>query len=185
VRMRGNCTPVVVECADYLFVAAFTDTVTYQHHDVKAGKPSLTVAETFPNQALYPVAFNGVAGCLDRDHGAEAGMIQTVGGSQQRNQAVTGLVRAVLENPLVLGCIEQAAIARITRRHKQPGKRGSGRQSCATLGATCLDDKTAILGAHPGTESVGALALQVAGLIGSFHGTSRQDCFIKHTLARA
>jgi hypothetical protein len=79
-------------------------------------------------------------------------------------------VRAVLENPLVLGCIEQAAIARITRRHKQPGKRGSGRQSCATLGATCLDDKTAILGTHTGTKSVVALALQVAGLECSLHG---------------
>lgn len=170
VRMRGNCTPVVVQCADYLLVAAFADTRAHQHNQVKASELRLAAAETFPDQALYPVAFDRVAGRLDRNHGAQAGTVQAIGGCQQRNQAVTGLVLAVLENSLVLGCSEQAAIAGITRRHKQPGKRGSDRQACATLGATCLDDKTAILRAHPGTKSVVALALQVAGLKSSLHG---------------
>jgi hypothetical protein len=39
------------------------------------------------------------------------------------------------------------------------------------LGTACIDDTAAILGTHAGAKTVGALALQVTGLIGSFHVT--------------
>lgn len=169
-RMRGNCTPVVVQCADYLLVTAFADTGSHQHHEIDAGEQRLSVAEAFPYQALHPVTPDCVAGRLDRDCCAQPGAVQAICGRQHRNQTVTGLVLAVLEKPLILGRCEQAAITRITRRHEQPGGCGSDRQACAAFGPTCLDDKAAVFGAHPGTKSVGALALQVAGLKSSLHG---------------
>jgi len=121
VRMRGNCTPVVVQCADYLLVAALADTGAHQYYQVVAGQQYLPCAETFADQALHPVAFDRIAGSLDRDHGAEPGVVQSVGARQYRDQAVTGLVLAVLEYPLESGRGKQAAIAGITRRHEQPG----------------------------------------------------------------
>jgi hypothetical protein len=56
----------------------------------------------------------------------------------------------------------------------------SDRQSGAALGATGIDHTTAILGAHPGTETVGALPLQITGLIGSFHGTQNTSRVSTH-----
>jgi hypothetical protein len=168
-RMRGNCTPVAVQCAGYLLVAACADTRSHQYHQVIAAKQCLLQAETFADHAFYPVAFDRVAGSPDRYYRAEPGVIQTVGGGQHRDQAVTCLVLAMFKNPLVLDGREQAAAAWITRRHG-PGERRSDRQASATFGSACLDDKTAILGAHPGTKTVGALALQVTGLKCSLHG---------------
>jgi hypothetical protein len=100
---------------------------------------------------------------------------KTVAGRQDSDQAVTGLVLAVLENPLKPGCGEQAAAAWIARRHNQPEKRRSDGQASAPFGPTRLDDETAALGAHPGTKTVGALALQVAGLKSSLHGAIRSQ----------
>ena len=124
VRMRGNCTPVVVQCADYLLVAARADTRANQHYQVYAAQHRLPFAETFADQAFYPVAFDGVTGSLDRDHSTEPGMVQAVAAGQYCDQTVTGLVLAVLEYPLKPGCGEQAAFAGITRRHEQPGLAG-------------------------------------------------------------
>jgi hypothetical protein len=42
-------------------------------------------------------------------------------------------------------------------------------QAGPALGTPRLDDQTAILGAHAGAESVGTLAVQIAGLESSFH----------------
>lgn len=43
------------------------------------------------------------------------------------------------------------------------------RQSCAALGTPCLDDAAAVLGGHTGTEAVGTLALDDAGLESPLH----------------
>ena len=48
--------------------------------------------------------------------------------------------------------------------------RSLDRQAGSSLGPTGIDDKAAILGAHPGTKTVSALALQVTGLESSLHG---------------
>lgn len=42
-------------------------------------------------------------------------------------------------------------------------------QASPSLGTPRLEDQTAVLGAHAGAESVGTLAVQIAGLKGSFH----------------
>ena len=64
---------------------------------------------------------------------------------------------------------------RRTRRGKPaaPGHkgRGSDRQPGPTLGTAGIDNATSILGAHTGTETMGTLTLQVAGLKCSFHDT--------------
>ncbi len=169
-RMRGNCTPVVVQCADNLLVSAFTDAPTDQDHQIAAAEQRLLSAETFADQPFYPVALNRVTGRANRNHRSQARLLETVGGSQYRNEPVAGLVLAMLEHPLKLARAQQAATTWETCRHKRAGKRGSGRQAGAAFGSTSLDDKTAVLGAHPGTEAVVALALQVTGLKGSLHG---------------
>jgi hypothetical protein len=43
----------------------------------------------------------------------------------------------------------------------------------STLGTTGIDNAAAILGTHAGSKTMAPLALQIAGLIGSFHGTLR------------
>jgi len=117
VRMRGNCTPVVVQCAEYLLVTAFADARTHQDDQISATEQRLLQAETFTNQALYPVTPDRVARRLYRDHCAKPRMIQAVSGREYGDQAVTGLVLAMFEHPLVLGRREQSATAWITRRH--------------------------------------------------------------------
>jgi len=43
-------------------------------------------------------------------------------------------------------------------------------QAFAALGATTCQNLAAVLGRHAGTETMDALALEIAGLEGSFHG---------------
>jgi hypothetical protein len=47
-------------------------------------------------------------------------------------------------------------------------------QARAALGATCIDNVTACLGFHAGTETVGALAADGRGLVSAFHRGSFQ-----------
>jgi hypothetical protein len=50
-------------------------------------------------------------------------------------------------------------------------------QAGTALGTTCIDHAPSILGAHAGAETMGPLALQVAWLIRSFHGTLRLNMY--------
>jgi hypothetical protein len=183
--MRGNCTPVGIECAVNLLIAAYADTGTNQDHQVFPGEHPLLQSKTFADQPFDPVAFHGVAGGFDRDNHAQAGVIQAVGSCQYCDQAVTGLMLALFENPLILGCAEQAVVAGITRRHDLLDKPCSGRQAGAPFGPTRLDHETAALGAHPGTKTVDALALQVAGLKCSLHGAIGSQIVKRPLLGRA
>lgn len=51
------------------------------------------------------------------------------------------------------------------------GKRtaGLGGEALAALGATAADDGAAVGGSHTGTEAVGTLSADLAGLVSSFH----------------
>ncbi len=102
--MRGNCTPVVVQCAEYLSVAAVADAGAHQYHQVGAGEQRLSQAEAFPDQAFYPIAFDGVPSGANGNHRAEPGVLQAVTRRQHGDQPISGLVFALLEDPLVLGC---------------------------------------------------------------------------------
>ena len=48
----------------------------------------------------------------------------------------------------------------------------SGSETLATFGATTGQNLTAVFGGHAGTETVGALAFQNAGLKSSFHDSA-------------
>ena len=50
---------------------------------------------------------------------------------------------------------------------------GLGRQPSAAFGAAALEDKSPGFGRHASTETVGARALDLAGLKCAFHGLSR------------
>lgn len=168
--MRGNCTPVAIQCSVYLVIAKFADSRANQNHQIKGTEYRLVKAETFADQTLDPVSLHGIPGGFDRDSRSKARMAQIIGDRQDRDQPVTGFMFATFEDPLIAGCSEQAVTAWISRRHNQPAKRLSGRQTSATLGPTRLDNEAAALGTHPGTKTVVALALEVTGLKGSFHG---------------
>ena len=58
-----------------------------------------------------------------------------------------------------------------------PKGRGSDRQLGPALGTTGIDDATAIFGCHAGTETMGTLTFQGAGLEGSFHDSSLLTVF--------
>jgi hypothetical protein len=67
------------------------------------------------------------------------------------------------------GCVRRACRGKRAR----PQRKGavSDGQPRPALGTTCVDNRSATLGTHARTKTVRALALQVAGLKGSFHGT--------------
>ena len=48
----------------------------------------------------------------------------------------------------------------------------SNGQTLATLGATSIDDLAATGGLHAGAKTVGAGALQIAGLVSALHGNT-------------
>jgi hypothetical protein len=93
-----------------------------------------------------------------------------VGNSQCRKPAVACLAATFIKNPFEFGWFCQTCLPSKTR-HARTQAAASDRQPGAALGATCLDDGPAVLGAHAGTKTMGPLALQVAGLKSSFHDT--------------
>jgi hypothetical protein len=98
-------------------------------------------------------------------------MLQRVGSSEYGHPAITQPVATAPKDPLVIVRPGQACPPWETRRAAAQGN-DSDRQAGPALCTTRIDHTTAVLGAHTGTKTVGPLALQVTGLIGSFHGTS-------------
>ena len=88
--MRGNCTPVIQQCIEYLPVTAPTDAWAHQHHQIAAAEQLSVYAKTLAYQALDTVSFNCVAGCPDRYSGTEARVAEVGVDGQYRHQAVTG-----------------------------------------------------------------------------------------------
>jgi hypothetical protein len=62
--MRGNCTPVGIECAVNLLIAAGADSRAHQNNQIQTAEHRLPQSKAFPYQALYPVAFRGASGSL-------------------------------------------------------------------------------------------------------------------------
>jgi len=88
------------------------------------------------------------------------------------NVLIADLDVAMLEDSLETGRCQQAIRSGIGGADACQGSR-SDRKTRATFCPASLDDKTSVLGAHTGTETVGTLTLQVAGLECSFHGANR------------
>ncbi len=92
-----------------------------------------------------------------------------------------GVARTVIQRLLALlwlwsnthrysaGCVKRACRGKRAR----PQRKGadSDGQPCPALGTTCVDNCSTAFGTHARTKTMCALALQVAGLKGSFHGT--------------
>jgi hypothetical protein len=91
---------------------------------------------------------------------------------KQRHPAVTQSVASVFEYPLVSVWFSEPYPSRESLRAGAQGCKSHG-QAVAALCPTSIDYATAILGTHAGSKTMGPLALKIAGLIGSFHGTLR------------
>lgn len=119
--MRGNCSPVGIQCAINLLVGAGTDTRPDHDHQVQAAQQHLLQPKTFFDQAFDPVTFYRIAASLYRHGQAEPRMIALIGSRQNRNLPIADLVFTALEDPLILRRRKQAAIPGIVRRRIRQG----------------------------------------------------------------
>lgn len=136
------------------------------YYEIDPAEPVLPLAETFPNQALDAIALVGFANLAFRDRQAKARIGFTIGSREQGQPAICGFER-LRENPLELGGRSQAEGS---GEPEAGGFQASDGQSLAPFGTAGIDDVPAIMGPHPGTKAVGPYALDLTGLIGSFHG---------------
>lgn len=130
------------------------------------------MAEAFPHEPLHAVTCHGVMHYLAGQCQTKAGMTAQVACCKQRQPAVTQPAAGVFEYPLVSARFSKPYPSRETRRAGAQGRKSHG-QAVAALGTTSIDYATAILGTHAGSKTMGPLALQITGLISSFHGTLR------------
>lgn len=131
----------------------------------------LAKAQMLTSKALDAIAFMGTANIFARDDEANAGMSEIIGARQQselRRASPGRLVKDLLE---LLGSKEPELPTKFQRW--QPGQGGrlnlNASQLGAAFGTATGQNLAAILGGHAGTEAVGALALQHAGLKCAFH----------------
>lgn len=106
-----------------------------------------------------------------------------IGCYQHRHPVIFKPLRVAPEDALVVNRLSQPYPALKTRRGGTQGN-GSDRQPGAALGAACIDDATAVLGAHTGTKAMRTLALQVAWLKCSFHDACFPVCNTRACRAR-
>lgn len=134
-------------------------------------------SETFPNDTLDSVAcnccFDGFLGDSQAKPGAGLTFIM-----DQDGETVIGVTAGSTKYPFISCLVSQSPVfAKPARRQFLVQNLGS--QASATLGTTGLDDSTACLGAHAGTEAVGTCTFQYAGLKCSFHVSIRFDLGIR------
>jgi len=148
-------------------VAEIECLATGHDHQVQAVQGLAAMAEAFAYQPLETIAVDSVACLLAGDSQTEPRRLAIVGPGKNGEVSVLGTLRP-LEDPSEFVGLQQAGGAwKIPARDQQLGLLGS--QAGAALGAACLDDLAAIGGGHAGTETVGAGALQAAGLKCAFH----------------
>ena len=130
------------------------------------------MAEALPHEPLDTITCYRFVHHLAGQCQAKAGMTALVACCKQRHPAVTQPVAGGFEYPLVSVRFSKPYPPRETRRAGAQERKSHG-QAVAALGTASIDYTAAILGTHAGSKTMGPLALQVAGLIGSFHGTLR------------
>ena len=130
------------------------------------------MAEAFPHASFHAITCYRVTHRFAGQRHTKTGMPALVTHGKQRYPAVTQPELSVFEYPLVCVRFSEPYPPWETRRAGAQGRKSHG-QAVTTLGATSIDYATAILGTHASPETMGPLALQITGLISSFHGTLR------------
>ena len=130
------------------------------------------MAEAFPHESLHAITCYRVTHRLAGQRHTKTGMSALVTRGKQRYPAITQPEAGVFEYPLVSVRFSEPYPPWETRRAGAQGRKSHG-QAVTTLGATSIDYATAILGTHASSKTMGPLALQITGLISSFHGTLR------------
>jgi hypothetical protein len=136
------------------------------------------MAKTFPDQSLETVA-------LGRGFGAAFGYDQSksrvgllIGPGQRREATVSDTAGAGEHIVKFARCLNSQGFRKPILAGTQDDWWFAAlySQTLAALGATVLDDLTAVCGGHTGTETVGTLALDYAGLKSSFHRLVHPNC---------
>ena len=172
--MVRNCMPMIPQRPEQLRIAARSDARSHQDHHVPARQKLLMLAEAFAYQPLDAITRYRSTAVAERHRCSQARMSERIRHRQDAHVAVGSLALALPENLLVLGRGQQAVRAGITPGSAGQGG-GSNRQLRAALGPSGFDYQATVLGPHPGTETVGTLALQVAWLESSLHGAIRSE----------
>jgi len=183
-RMGSDFTPVNIKRSENFPVAATADAGANQHYKVKLAHTGPVETETFPDQAFYSIALDGITGIFDGNDCAEPWVTQIVMFHKHGEVSIADLDVAMPEDSLETGGSQQAVRSGVGGAGARQGDR-SDRKTRATFSPACLDDKTTVLGAHTGTETVSTLALQVARLECSFHGANRFQKRLKARIQRA
>lgn len=177
-RMGCDFTPVGFQCAEYFWVIARTDAGTNQNHQVNITHFGPVETEAFTYQTFDAIALHRIAGIFYRHNSAETRVIQRIVFCKHGDVSITDLEVAMPEYSLETGSCPQTVRRWISGDGARQGDR-SDRKTRATFCPASLDDKTAVLGAHTGTETVCTLALQVARLECSLHGANRSQKKVK------
>ena len=152
-----------------------------QHHDIQARQISLVFPETFPDQAFDPVSGHGPPDLPFGYRQPQAGLVPLIGAGQDREIStadLAGLVKNVFERRGVWKTLLPGKAFADRFRNQT-----SGTEILAPLGATGTDDRATGAGPHPGTKTMVAFALEVAGLECSFHDSNRW--FMAETATRS
>lgn len=156
------------------FVGRDSGSRSRQYHQVEAAEPRVLVPKRLARNPLQPVAVDRAPRRLARDREPQPRVVAIVGRGDDGKQGIADTPAAAKRPPVVVR-LDQAQCARESRRcHplRRPCSRNPERlraQPGTAFGATCLQDPAAVLGRHTGTEAVRAFAVQIAGLVSSFH----------------
>jgi hypothetical protein len=178
-----------------LFTRGLARRRTRNNHVVAGGELVAVVAEDLAQGALDPVAADGPR--IDLSRHCQTQPWRRRHGVPMHGQPWRRLAAAVLEDAVEIrtraypraareaGGIRGHAAAGVTRAAvgestgvtglARTGRSGLrlGAKTLAALGATAREDLAAIGRRHAGTETVVALALEVAGLVGALGGHGR------------
>lgn len=169
--------PKRVEALAYPRIVSLEDCRTHADDEVERRQPSQVRAKTLADQPTDPVAGDRGFQIARRDRHAEARGSESVRNGIDREHLVAE------PTALCVGSLEfrraaQAALRRETQPRRSVGadtrrwhraRRPLGRQAFAALGAAPGQDFAAVLGGHPGPESVCACAAHLARLVCTFH----------------
>lgn len=189
----GDSLPLAVELFEQLPVVQGVHALARQYNNIKPGRGWRQPAKSFPNEAFHAIALGRETDVLFRDDETQARMVPLVGTSENQEILMGSAEGGVGEDRLKVArgkqpvCFRKSLGSHLTLTTREGAAQRRARlygQCLATFGATASQNGATVFGGHAGTEAVGTLALQYAGLKCSFHGSNLPFEFLIVTRTR-
>lgn len=170
--------PVALEAFAQFRVARKRRGWLVDHDNVESLKLGLVQTKRLPHNALDAVTRRRLFAVFLRNREPQAGWQVVVRPPGEYGKAFVATSPGFFEDtaeggagqePLVFLKSESAKRLHTCQRSRRARTVCLRRQASAAFGAAALDHETAGLGRHPGTETVGARALDFTGLESTFH----------------